>query len=375
MVAAERILIVGGGIAGLASAIALRRAGYAAQLVERSSSWPAVGAGIALHANAGRGLRALGLGEPVERAASALRRWTFADASGALLCETDLEALWAGVGPCLGITRTRLQQLLVEAIHDVPCRLGVEVTGLTDAEPSIAVRFSDGARAEFDLVVGADGIRSTVRRLGLGEIEPSYAATMAWRSVVDARPEGLDGIAMFMGDGRFFGLVPVDERGTYGFAGIASERFHDPLDGRLERLRARFAGFAAPVLAFLDAIESDAQIHAGPLEAVEASRWHAGRVVLVGDAAHAATPHMGQGGAMAIEDALALAQALQSATTLQEALAGYDARRRPRVEWVQQQSRAAAGAWVLPAHVRDQVLRERGDAMLQARYSALAAPA
>lgn len=98
------------------------------------------------------------------------------------------------------------------------------------------------------------------------------------------------------------------------------------------------------------------------------------RLVLVGDAAHAATPHMGQGGAMALEDAIALAEALRSRPSVETALAHYSARRRPGVEWVQQQSRVAAGAWVLPAAARDRALRERGDAMLRERYSALIAP-
>ena len=131
MAEAERILIVGGGIAGLSLAIALRRNGAAASLVERSPAWPAMGAGITLHANAVRALRALGLGQAIETASAPLPRWGFYDRDGSRLCETDLADLWREVGPCLGITRIRLQQILVTAAAGVPCRLSVALTGLT----------------------------------------------------------------------------------------------------------------------------------------------------------------------------------------------------------------------------------------------------
>jgi 2-polyprenyl-6-methoxyphenol hydroxylase-like FAD-dependent oxidoreductase len=110
-----RILIVGGGIAGLSLAVALRRNGTAAELVERSLVWPAVGAGIALHANAVRALRALGLGEAIETASAPLPRWGFYDRHGRQLCETDVAGLWREAAPCLGITRIRLQQILLTA--------------------------------------------------------------------------------------------------------------------------------------------------------------------------------------------------------------------------------------------------------------------
>lgn len=369
-----RILIVGGGIGGLSLATALRRQGLAAEVVERSPAWPTVGAGIALHANAVRVLRALGLGEAVDRATATLPRWTFSDQHGELLCETDLEALWGEVGPCLGITRVRLQEVLLAGAAAVPHRLGVAVTSLAQDGDRVSVGFGDGTTGDYDLVVGADGIYSTVRALAVSPVTPDYAGTMAWRSVVPTRPAGVANLTMLMGEGCFFGLVPVGDGQTYGFAGLDSERFDDPLPGRLERFRRRFAGFGGPVPAYLDALERDEQLHAGPIEWVEPDRWHAGRVVLVGDAAHAAPPHMGEGGAMAMEDALVLAEVLRSADTVEAALERYAARRRPRAQWVQEQSRVAARAWVLPPEVRNAALRERGDQMLRDRYRPLIAP-
>jgi 2-polyprenyl-6-methoxyphenol hydroxylase-like FAD-dependent oxidoreductase len=366
----ERILIVGGGIAGLSVATALHRQGLTPELVERSTTWPAVGAGINLPANGVRVLRALGVGEAVDRTATVIRRWGFFDQQGALLCETDLEDLWRDVGPSLGITRVRLQEALVAGAA-VSHRLGVSLTALTQDDDRVRVSFSDGMSGDYDLVVGADGIHSTVRELALSASSPSYAGTMAWRSVIPTRPPGILDMMVLMGEGSFFGLAPMGEGHTYGFGAVGGARFKDPIVGRLERFRRRFAEFGAPVPAYLAALQSDEQLHFGAIEWVEVDEWHRGRVVLLGDAAHAGPPHMGEGGCMAMEDALVLADVLPTAESVGSALDAYVRRRRPRAGWVQEQSRAAAQAWVLPPAVRNAALRERGDQMFRDRYRPL----
>jgi 2-polyprenyl-6-methoxyphenol hydroxylase-like FAD-dependent oxidoreductase len=366
----ERILIVGGGIAGLSVATALHRQGLTPELVERSTTWPAVGAGINLPANGVRVLRALGVGEAVDRTATVIRRWGFFDQQGALLCETDLEDLWRDVGPSLGITRVRLQEALVAGAA-VSHRLGVSLTALTQDDDRVRVSFSDGMSGDYDLVVGADGIHSTVRELALSASSPSYAGTMAWRSVIPTRPPGILDMMVLMGEGSFFGLAPMGEGHTYGFGAVGGARFKDPIVGRLERFRRRFAEFGAPVPAYLAALQSDEQLHFGAIEWVEVDEWHRGRVVLLGDAAHAGPPHMGEGGCMAMEDALVLADVLRKAESVESALDAYVRRRRPRAGWVQEQSRAAAQAWVLPPAVRNAALRQRGDQMFRDRYRPL----
>jgi 2-polyprenyl-6-methoxyphenol hydroxylase-like FAD-dependent oxidoreductase len=371
MVGVERILIVGGGIAGLSLATALRRRGYAPELVERSPMWPAVGAGINLPANGVRALRALGVGETVDKTSALLRSWGFFDHHGALLCRTDLEELWREVGPCLGIARVRLQEALLGGAAAVPHRLGVSLTALTQDDDRVSVSFSDGAARDYDLVVGADGIHSTVRDLTIGRVPPRYAGTMVWRSIVPIRPPGLSDIMVFMGEGRYFGLVPMGEGHTYGFGAVGGPRFDDPLNGRLERFRDGFAGFGGPVPAYLAALQRDDELHVGPIEWVEPEKWYSDRAVLIGDAAHAGPPHMGEGGCMAMEDALVLADVLRTTDSIEGALEAYVRRRRPRTEWVQEASRAAAQAWVLPPAVRDAALRERGDQMFRERYRPL----
>jgi 2-polyprenyl-6-methoxyphenol hydroxylase-like FAD-dependent oxidoreductase len=366
-----RILIVGGGIAGLSLAIALRRTGAEAELVERSPAWPVVGAGIVLQGNAVRALRALGVGEAIIAASAPLPRWGFFDQQGEQLSETDLSDLWCDVGPCLAITRMRLQQILLAAAVHVPCRLGLALTGLTQDDNRVSVTFADGSVGEYDLVVGADGLHSTVRRLAISAGPPRYADTMIWRSIVPGRPLGLDHMMLFTGPHSVFGLVPVEDGRTYGFGAQAGEWLDDPAAGRLERLRQRFGGFGGPVPDYLAGLQRDGQIHFGPIEWVDLSCWHSGRVVLIGDAAHAAPPHLAEGGAMAIEDAVVLAQLLPGAADIADWLDRYQTRRRPRAQWVQDQSRLTAQAAMLPLATREAALREHGDQMFRARYQPL----
>jgi FAD-dependent urate hydroxylase len=373
MAEARRILITGGGIAGLSLAIALRRRGYTPELAEQCPHWPAAGAGIALHANAVRALRAFGLGDAVSRAAAPLPRYGFYDQHGARLCSTDLNELWGEAGPCLGIARVRLQEILATAADGVPRRLGVAVTALTQQRGGVSVVFADGSAGGYDLVVGADGIHSTVRGLAVSRTAPSYAGAVGWRSIIAARPRGVDHLMVFTGERRYFGLVPVGGGHTYGFAGLDGAPFHDPPAGRLDRLRQHFRGFGPLVTSYLAALTCDEQIHFGPIESIDLDRWHAGRVVLIGDAAHASPPHLGEGGAMAIEDAIVLAELLHAADTIEDALARLQARRKPRTAYVQQQSTLAARAWAAPAAVRDTSLRQRGDQILRERYRPLIA--
>jgi 2-polyprenyl-6-methoxyphenol hydroxylase-like FAD-dependent oxidoreductase len=367
----ERILIIGGGIAGLTVATALHRHGFAPELVERSVAWPAMGAGINLPANGVRVLRALGLGEAVERDAEEIRRWRFFDQQGKLLCETDLQELWREVGPCLGITRVKLQEAVLAGAAAVRHRLGISLTGLTQDSGGVEVRFSDATSGTYDLVVGADGIRSTVRELAFASSQPAYAGQMVWRSVIPTRPPAMVDMMVLMGEASFFGLVPMGQGHTYGFGAVDGERFEDPQGGRLDRFRRRFAEFGPPVPAYLAGLQSDRDLHCGPIEWVELDTWHRGRVVLIGDAAHAGPPHMGEGGCMAMEDALVLADELRTGSTIESALEAYVLRRRPRADWVQQQSRIAAQSWVLPLAQRNAVLRERGDQIFRDRYRPL----
>jgi len=370
----ERILIVGGGIAGLTLATALHQQGFRPELIERSPAWQATGAGIAVQPNGMRVLHALGLGEAVEQAGTAIRRWDVCDQQGEVLSSTDLEELWGDVGAFIGIARTSLQQVLREGAAAVPCGLGTSITSLRQDGQRVAVGLNDGSVREYDLVVGADGLASTVRQLTLSRVQPVYTGQMVWRSLAPVRPPGLSRVQFLLGEGCFFGLVPVGDGYTYGFGNVTGPRFHGSIAGRLVRLRQHFAAFEGPVQEFLAALICDERIYASPIEWLEREVWQSGRVVLIGDAAHASLPMMGQGGCLAMEDAWVLAGVLRGAESVEQALDTYVMRRRARVSWVRQQSRAVAESFNLPPSRRNAALREQGDQMMHARFSPLIPP-
>jgi 2-polyprenyl-6-methoxyphenol hydroxylase-like FAD-dependent oxidoreductase len=364
----ERILIVGGGIAGLTLATALHQQGFTAELVERSPTWQTMGAGIMLHGNGVRILRTLGMSVDVEQAGTNLHSWSFCDQQGELLCEIDLQALWGEVGPTIGIARTELQQVLRTGAADVTCRVGIALTSLTQHEQRVRVDFSDGSSGDYDLVVGADGLGSTVRRLALEEAPPGYTGLMVWRSLA---PHHQPSMQVLLGEGCVFGLVPVGNGQTYGFGIEGSPRFHAPLEGRLERVRHRFAAFGGAVPAYLASLSCDEQLHCVPIEWVDLEQWYHGRVVLIGDAAHDGPPMMAQGGCMAMENAWVLADVLRQAESVESALDSYASRRRPPVAWVQQESRAWAESYRLPPVNRSAAVRERGEQVMQDRFRPL----
>jgi 2-polyprenyl-6-methoxyphenol hydroxylase-like FAD-dependent oxidoreductase len=367
----ETILVVGGGVAGLTTAAALHRHGFTTELVERQQSWHALGAGFLVQANGMRMLLSLGLAAGVEDAGAVVRRWQFCDEQGVVLSETDLEALWGGAGPCVGIERSKLQRALLPGVGNLRCRLSTSVISVVQDDRRVSVGFSDGSTEDYDLVVGADGIRSTVRALTLTAAAPSDLGAMNWRSIAPIRPAGLTGLQMHMGDGCMFGLVPMGAGSTYGFAYVIQPRFHDPLEGRLDRLRNRFATFGGRVQEYLASLKRDDQVICSAMEWMEFEKWHTRRVVLVGDAAHASSPMMGQGGCMAMEDACVLAEELRAAATVESALANYVSRRKARVEWVQHQSLAVGESLIMPSAVRNAMLRQRGNEAMHARFGPL----
>jgi 2-polyprenyl-6-methoxyphenol hydroxylase-like FAD-dependent oxidoreductase len=346
------VLIVGGGIAGLSLNLALREGPWQVELAERGTGCDQPGAGLAVQPNAMRALGCLGagVGAAVERAGVVISRFGYHDQHGNLLCDIDLGGLWSAVGPFVGITRAALHDVLRSGPDR--CRLGLAVTSVTQDGQRVSVSFGDATAAEYDLVVGADGIHSDVRRLAFGGPVPAYAGQMAWRSLAPIRPRSLDGIQFWLGEDRFFGLCPVGDELTYGFGNLACARRHELVSGRLCRLRDYFAGFGGPVRQYLAAVPGDGDIHCSPVEWLPEAAWSSGRVVLIGDAAHAMSPMMGQGGCMAIEDALVLADELRRAPDIPSAVAAFGARRRPRVGWVREQSQALTELVRLPAPIR-----------------------
>ena len=358
-----RVLIVGAGIAGLALGRALHQRGITAELVDRATEWDASGAGLYLPGNAARALGELGIESDLAARGNGIARQRLLDNRGRLLADIDVERVWEGVGGCVAIRRAALHEVLREATSEVPVRLGTSVTGLEDGE-SPRVRFSDGSAGSYDLVVGADGVHSTIRSLAMGGPPAGYVGQASWRFVADGLPDISEWTVM-LGRGRAFLTVALGQGAVYCYADLNTS---DPASASAGDWRRSFADFADPVPHLL---EQAVEAYFAPIEEVVPPVWTARRVVLVGDAAHAGSPNMAQGAAMAVEDALVLAEMLTAEQPLEQALAGYVQRRQPRVAFVQAQTHRRDRTRSLPTIVRNLTLRLAAERIYESNYAPL----
>jgi FAD-dependent urate hydroxylase len=362
-----RTLVVGAGIAGLAVARTLARAGIQVEVVERTRSWEETGTGIYLPGNAARALRALGLEQAALERAVVILRQRICDHRGRLVVEIDLTELWDGVGPCLALHRADLHAVLLDGARDVPIRMGTDLRALTEQDGTVSVEFGDGTASDYDLVICADGIHSTVRRLAFGsDAIAKPVGQLGWRFTTACPPE-VTTWSVMLGYGTAFLTIPIGQGRVYCYGDVVSNREEDGEEdlGRL------FSGFAEPALSLIDSLPGRALVHRSTIEEVALDSWTRGRVVLVGDAAHATAPNMAEGAAMALEDAMVLVECLRGLETIPAAISAFEARRRPRTDWVRAQTRRRDRTRHLPTAVRNAVLRTFGRRIFRSNYRPL----
>lgn len=335
----ETAVIVGAGIGGLSAAIALRRAGIDASVYERAPALGEVGAGISLWPNATRVLRSWGLlGEVVARGFP-FTGGEMRTPDGRLIRRMPLPPSDA---PAVLIHRADLHAVLAAALPSWAVNTGAPLRGFRETEGGVVAELDESGTAEGRLLVGADGLRSTVRAQLLGDGEPVYRGYPVWRGVAPAGAATWGALTETMGRGRRFGIVPIGGGRVAWWAAAAEPAGTD--DGGPEARRAKllrlFGGWHAPVPALLDATPADSILKNDTFDRPPARRWGHGRVTLLGDAAHPTTPNLGQGGCMAIVDADALARALAAGGGVPAALRAYEAaRRRPTARVVRESLR------------------------------------
>jgi FAD-dependent urate hydroxylase len=365
-----RILVVGAGIAGLAAARGLRVAGFRPEVVEELPATTVPGAGILLPGNAIRALRLLGLDAPLRPLGDLIFRQLFLDAAGNELFELDLAALWAGVGETRALSRADLQQVLLTGVGG-EVRYDTAVRDLQIVDGAAKVEFAGGRIAEYDLVVGADGRRSTVRTTaGLGG--PAVpTGQIVYRSVVSGGPAVSDWTAL-LGRRSSFVVMPMGGRRLYCYADETAEEDSTNPPDPTARVRDLFGDFGGPVPAILDGM---AKVQVARTDEVVLDRWSTGPVLLVGDAAHATAPTLAQGAAMALEDAVVLGEVLRATPgDVPAALARFEERRRPRCAQVREQTRDRDRTRDVPPALRDPMLRRRGHRIFWEQYSELVRP-
>ncbi|MER8236190.1 FAD-dependent monooxygenase [Streptomyces sp. NPDC094049] len=342
-------VVAGGGIGGLTAAVGLSRRGWHVTVCERASVLTGVGAGIVLAPNALRALESIGL-SPGSWAGDALPGQVgLRTPDGTWLTRSDSGSLSARHGTAArAVHRGFLIDTLATALPVGTLRLGVSVTGVDDTGDSVTVRTSAGD-LRADVALGADGIRSVLRgQLFPGHRGLRHAGEAGWRAVLPGAGLPAQEAAETWGRGERFGVVPLSDGRVYVYAtavsGPGARTGVGPADHHAELTR-RFGAWHDPIPALLDRLDQRTPDRVGILHhdfhelAAPLPRFHTGRAALLGDAAHAMTPNMGQGGCQAIEDAVVVAHLLASTDDAPVALAAYTEARHRRTTLISRRSR------------------------------------
>lgn len=345
MTTVKKVLVVGGGFSGACAAIQMRKLGIEVDLVEIESNWQTYGAGITI---SGATLRALGtvgvLPQFVEQGfcSDGVELFT---ASGMLVATMPSPRI---AGPDVpgnaGIMRSTLCRILADATRasGTNVRLGVTFKDLTQQADGVNVSFDDGSTGTYDLVVGADGLFSQTRRVLFPHAQaPAYSGQGVWRAVLP-RPASVKRLGMYMGERTKIGFNPVSKEQMYMF--VTEERAENtrvPAEQLVPQLQALLEPFSAPLVRDVRAsLGPDSSVVYRPLELLLVPQpWSRGRVVLIGDAVHATTPHLGSGAGIGIEDAIVLADELGRDGGVGEALQRFEKRRWERCRMVVENSR------------------------------------
>lgn len=379
------IAILGGGVAGLATALALARRGHEPRVYERRPAPATMGAGVTLWPNAGFVLADLELLDEVLALGgtpAAMHRY---DAQGRSLGGLDIEPLDRLMGyPTCAILRTDLQAVLLRRAREagVPVAFGREATAIAnDPDGRAVVHFADGGRARPDLIIGADGRMSSVARAYVaGGNAPVYQGFVNWIGVAESSRDLVDGAAIhdYWGHGERVGIVALGRRKVY-WAGAQAQTLEQARasaavaqDGEWRKVRRLFESWPDPIGAVIDATPPRALRLIAVHDLEPLVRWHRGNVLLVGDAAHAPLPTSGQGACQALEDAWHLARCLEDpamgpGAELEQALERFGGLRREKTEAITRQARYFARELFItdPQACRERDARVRASDPLQ----------
>ncbi len=346
----KRVLVIGGGIGGLSAAIAMHKQGIQVEIVEINAEWKVYHVGIVVQGNFIRALASLGLGQQVIDAGFPYKGARMCDMNGNVVAEIPGYPMAGPNFPSdLGLTRPALHKVLTDAVKSlgIPYRLGVTFTDIVDEGSFARVKFTDNTSSNYDLVVGADGVYSKVRAKVFGEQRmPKFTGQGVWRYNIP-RQEGLEWAVLYKGKkGGTAGYIPLDPKTMYVFMvneEPGNPRF--PVETQADELRKRLEGYGGYMATVRDQITDPSLVVYRPLEAIiMPAPWYKGRVALIGDAVHSATPHLGQGAAMAVEDAVVLGEELGRDGPVEGALERFMARRFERAKFVGESS-IQLGEW------------------------------
>ncbi|MDT5014264.1 MAG: hypothetical protein QOD39_424 [Mycobacterium sp.] len=335
---AQQILVIGAGICGLATAVALQRRGQDVTVVEERADTSS-GAGISIWPNALAALDEIGLGDAVRDAGGRVTAGALRWRDGGWLRRPSPQRLVKALGePLVVIHRSALTKVLADALAADTLHIGLSARRLVKTADGVRVTMSDSTTRDAAGVIGADGTRSVVARHLNGPLADHYVGYTAWRGVADCTIDP-DVAGEVLGPCIEFGHVPLGSDRTYWFATERAPEGRASPQGELAYLQTRFASWADPIPAVLAATDPDEVLRNDLYDRDHARQWCRGPVVVVGDAAHAMRPHLGQGGCQGLEDAAVLARFVDADDNLAAAFARFAAFRRPRVRPVVRESK------------------------------------
>lgn len=338
-----KVLVIGGGIGGLTSAIALCKRGFDVVVIERDPEWSVYGVGIIQQSNVIRAVSELGILDDYLDAGFGFDHVDVFLPDGSHAVKLTSPKLTDGYPANVGISRRALHKVLGDRAKDAGAdiRLGLVVASLKDDGAGLDVTFSDGTIGRFDLAIGADGLYSTTRQMIMPEIAgPAFTGQSVWRYNFE-RSADVTSLCAYEGD-IGTGLVPLSATLMYMYVTTPEPgNPRHPQDRLASLMRERLAGTAPRIAELASRITENDEVVYKPLETlfVEGD-WHRGCVVLLGDAVHATTPHLGQGAGMAIEDSLVLADELVRADSAEQAFRAFRDRRIDRCRFIVETSLA-----------------------------------
>jgi 2-polyprenyl-6-methoxyphenol hydroxylase-like FAD-dependent oxidoreductase len=362
MLKQRHAIIIGGGIGGLASGIALHRIGWAVSIYEQAAELREVGAGLSLWANAMRALEQLGVAAAVRALQPPMPSGSIYTWRGAPLISDSSAAMAQRIGEIsVMLHRADLLSILRHSLPSDTIALGKRCVRIAQDAAGVTAHFADGSQAHGDLLIGCDGIRSAVRAQFIDDSEPAYAGYTAYRAVIPFDTAQIQA-GEYWGCGARFGIAPLSGGRLYWFATRnAAAGAHEAPQAMHARLLALFRGWCSPIPDIVAATDPVIILQNDIADRPSLAGWSAGRVTLLGDAAHPMTPNLGQGACQALEDAVILARCLDASTDLEVALHAYEQRRSVRTSQIVRQSRriGQVGQWQHPLAclLRDLVTR------------------
>jgi 2-polyprenyl-6-methoxyphenol hydroxylase-like FAD-dependent oxidoreductase len=282
----------------------------------------------------------------------------------------DTEKFWKDCGPCVALPRNEMHTILRAALGGLPIHYSRTISAVHQTPFGCIVTFDNGSLDTYDLVAAADGIHSQLRAMVLSPQRPVYAGNVCWRFITQ-NTLNIDHWLAMTTRNRSLLAIPVSASETYVYADVFVSKDQAKAFSSDTNLAEIFSDFSAPLGRLLTNLPSAGSIHFSPIEKVCTERWASGRIVLIGDAAHASSPSMAEGAGMAFEDAIVLARSISDTGTVDQAIRRFLARRKKRVARVQRQSDIRDRIRTLPNHLTSTIIRHAGQALYRRSYRPL----